>query len=113
MPEELIAKYFNEVRLLAVDLVLDFDLLMDETGTDHERSRLRRPQLPETEEPECVAQARMARSRPTPLAVSRRRGAAAGDRPPVVDRKPDPRRLTGSLGQAVAASMNCVWYREA
>ena len=42
MPEELIAKYFNEVRLLAVDLDLDFDLLMDETGTDHERSRLRR-----------------------------------------------------------------------
>ena len=42
MPEELIAKYFNEARLLAADLGLDFDLLMDDTGTDHQRSRLRR-----------------------------------------------------------------------
>ena len=42
MPEELIAKYFNEARLLAADLGLDFDLLMDDTGTDHQRSGLRR-----------------------------------------------------------------------
>ena len=33
MPEELIAKYFNEARLLAADLGLDFDLLMDDTIT--------------------------------------------------------------------------------
>ncbi|TGQ34674.1 MULTISPECIES: hypothetical protein [unclassified Mesorhizobium] len=42
MPEELIANYFNEARLLAADLGLDFDLLVDEMGTDHERDRLRR-----------------------------------------------------------------------
>ncbi|MDG4884499.1 hypothetical protein [Mesorhizobium sp. WSM4884] len=42
MPEELIANYFNEARLLAADLGLDFDLLVDETGTDHQRGRLRR-----------------------------------------------------------------------
>jgi hypothetical protein len=42
MPEELIARYFKERRLLAADLGLDFDLLIDETGTDHERARVRR-----------------------------------------------------------------------
>ena len=42
MPEELIAKYFEDARLLAADLGLDFDVLIDETGTDYERSRLRR-----------------------------------------------------------------------
>jgi hypothetical protein len=42
MPEELIAKYFKERRLLAADLGLDFDVLVDETGSEHERSRLRR-----------------------------------------------------------------------
>ena len=42
MPEELIAKYFQDARLLATDLGLDFDLLVDETGTDHQRARLRR-----------------------------------------------------------------------
>jgi len=42
MPEELIADYFKEKRLLAADLDLDFDMLVDESGTEHERSRLRR-----------------------------------------------------------------------
>jgi len=42
MPEELIADYFKEKRLLAADLGLDFDMLVDESGTEHERSRLRR-----------------------------------------------------------------------
>jgi hypothetical protein len=42
MPEELIARYFKDARLLAADLGLDFDVLVDETGTDHGRSRLRR-----------------------------------------------------------------------
>ena len=42
MPEELIADYFKEKRLLAADLGLDFDMVLDETGTEHQRSRLRR-----------------------------------------------------------------------
>ena len=42
MPEELIANYFKEKRLLAADLGLDFDMVLDETGTEHQRSRLRR-----------------------------------------------------------------------
>ena len=42
MPEELIADYFKEKRLLAADLDLDFDMLVDEAGTEHERSLLRR-----------------------------------------------------------------------
>lgn len=41
-PEELIANHFKEARLLAADLGLDFDLLVEETGTDYERDRLRR-----------------------------------------------------------------------
>ena len=42
MPEELIANYFKERRLLAADLGLDFDVLVGETGTEPERARVRR-----------------------------------------------------------------------
>jgi hypothetical protein len=42
MPEELIARYFAERRLLAVDLGIDFDVVVDESGSDYQRSRLRR-----------------------------------------------------------------------
>jgi hypothetical protein len=41
-PEELIGNYFKEARLLAADLGLDFDVLVEEAGTGHERDRLRR-----------------------------------------------------------------------
>jgi hypothetical protein len=35
----MIAKYFKDWRLLATDLGLDFDVLVNEAGSGHERSR--------------------------------------------------------------------------